>query len=164
MPVVLVLFAIALVTTLVGIFLSPKSQSRRLQSEYTVVPKTKSVTRVAPASPRPRARWAEIAESEVAPLKVRASRTQAQIPVVRPQVVSARVARNAAAVRAIDLGLGERLGSWKVFVPALATVFLLCFYLLNTALPHPLLWAPVFFGSANQQATPAATTAPVYTA
>lgn len=164
MPVVLVLFAIALVTTLVGIFLSPKSQSRRLQGEYTAVPKEKSVTRVAPASPRPRARWADIAESEVAPLKVRASRTQAQIPAVRPQVIRPRVTKNAAAVRAIDLGLGERLGSWKVFVPALAMVFLLSFYLLNTALPHPLLWAPVFFGSANQQATPAATTAPVYTA
>lgn len=166
MPVVLVLFAVALVITLVGIFLSPKSRSRRLQDEYTVVPREKSViVRTTPAPARARARWADIAESEVAPLKVRASRTQAQIQAVRPQVVRPRIAKSAAAVRAVDIGFGERLSSWKVFVPALATVFLLSFYLLNTTLPHPLLWSPVFFGSANQPTTPVApTAAPVYTA
>lgn len=166
MPVVLVLFAVALVITFVGIFLSPKSQARRLQDEYTLAPREKSaVIRTAPAPGRARARWADIAESEVSPLKVRASRTQAQIQAVRPQAVRPRIMRSAS-VRAIDASFWERLSSWKVFVPALTTIFLLSFYLLNAALPHPLLWSPVFFGSENQPATPAPATVtdPTYTA
>jgi hypothetical protein len=60
--------------------------------------------------------------------------------------------------------LKERLSSWKVIVPGLIAMFLLGFYLLNAALPHPLLWMPVTFGSANPQTTPPPSSAPAYTA
>jgi hypothetical protein len=60
-------------------------------------------------------------------------------------------------VHVIDTGLWGRLNSWKIIVPGLATLFLLCFYLLSTTLAHPLLWSSVFQGT-SQPTTPIATT------
>ncbi len=157
MPVVLVLFAIALVITFVGLFLSSKSQPRHLQDEYAVVPRSKSSMRAAPAPGHARARWAEMAESDAAmiPLKVRASRTQAQA--LQLQVVTPPLVKRPA-VHAFDVGVWGRLSSWKVTIPALVALFLLSFYLLNATGPHPLLWSSVFFGSQNQSTAPASTT------
>lgn len=166
MPVVLVLFVIALIITFIGIFLSPRSHASRVRDEYAVLSRERSVVRTKPAPGRARARWAELAESDaiIAPLKVRASRIQAPVQAVNPQALRPRVVVKRPSVRALDPGLGERLGSWKVFVPGLAAVFLLSFYLLNATLPHPLLWAPVFFGSSSQQSTPVSSSDPTYAA
>ena len=151
MPVVLVLFAIALVVTFIGVFLSPKSQPRPLRDDYAAAPRVKSVTRATSVSPaHARMRWAE-ADDAVTPLKARASRTQVQA--IRPQIASPLIASRAS-VHVIDAGLWGRLNSWKVIVPGLTTIFLLSFYLLNTTLSHPLLWSSVFFGPTSQPATP----------
>ena len=158
MPVVLVLFAIALVVTCIGVFLSPKSQPRSAQDVYVDVPRVKSVLKATPAPARPRARWADLADTDgavIPPLKVRASRTQVQA--VRPQIVRS-LAVQSVPVHVIDTGRWGRLNSWKIIVPALVALFLLCFYLLSTTLAHPLLWSSVFLG-ANQPATPAVPTA-----
>jgi hypothetical protein len=165
MPAVLVLFAIALVITLIGLFLSPKSQASRAQDNRRIVPGEVRATRTPPASGRPRVkRVSDMLEPDVTTkiLKARASQTQAQVRVVKPQ--AARVQR--AAALTVDGGIWGRLSSWKVAIPGLLAIFLLSFYLLNVAGPRPLLWVPAFFGSTNDQATPlpTATTAPTYTA
>jgi hypothetical protein len=159
MPVVLVLFAIALVITFVGLFLSSKSQPRHLQDDYAVVPRSKSIIRAAPAPGHARTRWAEMAESDAAmmPLKIRASRTQAQVQALQLQPARPRVVKRAA-VDVIDAGFWSRLSSWKVTIPVLVALFLLSFYFLNAAGPHPLLWSSVFFGPQNQPSAPASTT------
>ena len=152
MPVVLVLFAIALVVTFIGVFLSPRSQSRPTRDVYTSAPKVRSSTRATPASPtHARMRWSE-SGSAVAPLKARASR--ASVQAVRSPLASSLIASPRPSI-VIGDGIWGRLNSWKVIVPGLTTLFLLCFYLLNTTLSHPLLWSAGFFGSASQQATPA---------
>lgn len=60
--------------------------------------------------------------------------------------------------------LKDQLGSWKVSLPLLLMIFLLCFYLVNAFLPHPLIWTPVSFNSPNAAPTAASAKAPVYTA
>jgi hypothetical protein len=68
-----------------------------------------------------------------------------------------------ASLGVLDVGIWGRLNSWKVIVPALVTIFLLCFYVLSTTLSHPLLWSSVLFGPASQPSTPAPAS-PSYTA
>ena len=170
MPVVLMLFAIALVITCIGIFLSPKSQSRQAPPDYPVVPREKSVARAIPGSARAN-RWTEMIEPDatVKPLTARSGKMQTQA--VRSQAVTLQPIRpqvtKRALVSAVDAGLWGRLSSWKVVVPGLATLFLLSFYLLNMTLPHPLLWTPAFFGTTNPATTPVSSsqsTSPTYTA
>lgn len=61
--------------------------------------------------------------------------------------------------------LEGRLLSWPVALPGLFMIFLLFFYLLNLALPHPLIAASSFFGSTNLPPTPTASSgAPTTTA
>ena len=52
--------------------------------------------------------------------------------------------------------LEGRLLSWPVGIPGLFMIFLLFFYLLNLALPHPLIASSSFFGSTNLPPTPTA--------
>lgn len=163
MPVVLVLFAIALVITLTGVFLSPKAQQRRSPNRYVVMPEERSVVKNTPTSGHMRARWAEMTEAEIAmvPLKARASRAQTQV--VRSQVVRPRMTTRVA-IQAINSDFWGNLSSWKVVVPGLSALFLLGFYLLSTTLAHPLLWVPAFFGPTHQSTTSAPATTPTYAA
>ncbi len=168
MSVVLLLFAIALVITCIGIFLSPKSPVRHAPPEYPVVRREKVVVRAVPGSARA-SRWTEMVEPDatVKPLTARAGKIQMQS--VRSQVVTVPPARSQAtkraSVSAVDAGFWGNPGSWKVIVPVLATLFLLGFYLLNMTLPHPLLWTPVSFANTNAAPTAATSGAsPHYTA
>ncbi len=167
MPVVLVLFVIALLVTVIGMFLTPKSQPRRLRTVRAVAHRERSVARASPAPQRSRvSRWTEINEPDVAviPLKARANRVQAQPQPARLQPARAPVSGRSASI-SVDIGTWGFPISWKVLVPGVVTLFLLSFYLLNLTLPHSLLWIPVVFGSTNQQTTPVATTTtPTYTA
>lgn len=167
MPVVLVMFAIALVITLVGLFLSPRSQASRIQPARVIAPEETRVMRTPPAPARPRIkRVPDVLEPDIAlkPLKARASQTQTQLRVVQPQPVRSPKVRHAAASIAIDGSFWGRFGSWKVTIPGLVALFLLCFYLLSFTGPRTLLWVPAVFGASNQTAPAPTATTPTYTA
>lgn len=167
MPVVLVLFCIALVVTLLGIFLSPRAQARPARDEYVAVPvpREKRVVGTSPKVGRARSRWTDEVELDVGmiPLKARTNRTQAQLSIPKPPAARPRATKSASL--ALSGGLWAGLGSWKAVVPGLVAVFFLGFYLLNMSLPRPLLWVPAFFGSSNSQSTqasPSPTAEPLY--
>ncbi|HEX7734279.1 MAG TPA: C39 family peptidase [Ktedonobacteraceae bacterium] len=158
MPVVLVLFCIALVVTFLGLFLTPRSQARPARDEYTVIPREKRMVGTSPKVGRARERWVDEVETGtgVIPLKVRANRTQERAQIPRPQAARPRVTKSASI--ALKGGLWGGMGSWKAVVPGLVAVVVLGFYLLNMSLPRPLLWVPAFFGASSAQATSASPT------
>ncbi|HEY0757354.1 MAG TPA: C39 family peptidase [Ktedonobacteraceae bacterium] len=203
MPVVLVLFFIALIITCVGIYLSSKTPSRQATKSYVAEPARKRVTgassrsvqgergtqaargergrqgerstQVARGEQGARAEHARVRRvedienaGEVRPLKARANRTQTPIQAQSIKAPASRARANKSTSIALDGGFwGGWIGSWKALVPGLVAIFLLGFYLLNTTLPHSLLWVPTFFASANSQATAAPgkpTAVPNYTA
>jgi len=160
MPVVLVLFCIALVVTFLGLFLSPGSPTRSTQDEYVTVPRERRVVGTSPKNGRARARWSDEMEPDVGviPLKARANRTQVRVPntssrIARPQATKSRFFVQVG-------GVVGRVGSWKIVLPGLLAIFILGFYLLNMSLPRPLLWVPAFFSNNTQSSTGAATPAP----
>lgn len=145
MPIVLVLFAIALVITFTGLFLSPRSQPRRQQNEYLVTPRGRRIVDSTPAPPPRMRRVVEIAGAELdlvaRPLKSRASSVNTQS--AGPRAVA--LARPAASMA--YPGLRDRFGSWKVVVPAVVAASLLVLYILSATVSHSLLWTTPFFGS-----------------
>lgn len=164
MPVVLVLFAIALVITVAGIFLSSGNPLRCAPRVQPVVSRKQRRPVEAPSVAGPGRRVTTIAGEDLVqrPLKARASRSAAL------RVESVALVRRGGGISRAVAGIAypdllERLSSWKVAVPGLVVLFLLSFYLLNMALPRPLLWMPAFFGVGNQPATSSATM-PTYAA
>lgn len=186
MPVVLVvLFIVALLITLAGLFLSPRTQARRLREEPRMVPESRRATRATPTPIPARAhRTAPIGDLRTSSIRPRASAltgevsrdsrviARAQITARRASIDFARETQRLAGCRSsADVvypepweGLKDRLSSWQVAVPGLVAIFLLGFYLLNTVLPYPLLWMPVTFGSANPPSASASGHTPVYAA
>lgn len=158
MPVVLVLFAVALIVTFAGLYLSPRSQARRPQNDYLITPKGRRIVEATPPTPRI-SRVVEIAGADLVqkPLKLRASSLTGSIA-RRPDMT------NRAVASVVYPDLWERMTSWKIAIPTLIVIFLLAFSLLNMLLPHPLLWTPAFFGTNNAQPTSVPTTPPIYAA
>lgn len=161
MPIVLVLFAIALVITFTGLFLSPRSQPRSQQNEYLVTPRGR---RIVDSTPPPRMRRVvEIAGAELdlvaRPLKSRASSVNTQSAGRRAMAV----ARPAASM--VYPGLRDRFVSWKVLIPAVVAVSLLVLYILSATVSHSLLWTTPFFSSpSSANASTSSSNAPTYTA
>src|SRR5581483_9569955 len=169
MPFILVvLFIIALLITLAGLFLSPHTPARRPQREYLTTPRSRRGAEATSIPARTR-RMAPASSSQTAPVRRRAS---ALIEGANRESLSVYQARSGARrtsggfARPVQPtggrsnsasvaypgswdALKERLGTWQVAVPGLIAIFLLGFYLLNTILPYPLLWMPPAFGSAN---------------
>ncbi|SRR5258707_3748960 len=186
MPAALVIFVLALLITVLGLFLSPKSLARRIRQERTSAPRGKSATQVAPAPRHARAeRWTE-SEAIIKPVKARTNRQKEQPlagkgksePVraratrpVMPRATAPSVAlpgaivpRRAASI-SINPGVNGPIISRKALVPGVAILLLFIFYLLNMSFSHPLLWIPAVFGTTSQSTpVPTATTSPTYTA
>src|SRR5579883_1334839 len=119
MPVVLVMFAVALVITLIGLFLSPRSQATHVQPARVIVPEETRIMRIPPESARPRIkRVPDMLEPDLAlkPLKARASQTQTQIRVVKPQPVRSLRGQPAASIALGGGSFWDRFISWKVTV------------------------------------------------
>jgi hypothetical protein len=181
--VLIVLFVIALLITLAGLVLSPRTQARRAQNEYLVTSKGRRIVASTPIPARSR-RTAPAMTAQVAPARRKASTLlegtsadpppayQARARVRRASADLARPVRKPAArsasARAPYPGpweaLKDRLSTWQVAVPGLIAIFLLGFYLLNTALPYPLIWMPVTFGTSNPSSSSAPSDTPVYAA
>lgn len=182
MPVILVvLFIIALLITLAGLFLSPRTPARRPQNEYLMTPRGRRIVESAPI-PKRTSRMTSASGSQAAPVRRRASALiegagSDALPAYQARAVARRTSGDfARPVRSLGGrsssasvaypgpwdALKERLGTWQVAVPGLIAIFLLGFYLLNTILPYPLLWMPPAFGSANPPSSSGK--APVYAA
>lgn len=184
MPVVLVvLFIIALLITLAGLFLSPRTPAHRPQNEYLMTPRGRRVVESTPVPARAR-RTMPASSSQTAPVRRRAS---ALIEGASRDSLSAYQARAVTRRTSADFtrplrptggrsnsasvvypgpwdAVKKRLGTWQVAMPGLIALFLLGFYLLNALLPYPLLWMPVTFGSANPPSVSAPGNRPVYAA
>jgi len=167
MPVALVvLFVIALVITLAGLFLSPRTQTRRPQAEERPAPGATNIPARAHRS---------IAgnPSQVTHIRPRASalKVSSQTQMVTPRTSAGWQARPASGRSGSAglvypetwEGLKARLMSWQVAIPGLVLIFLLAFYFLHGFLPYSLLWVPVTFGSASAPSGSSGS-APVYTA
>ena len=178
MPVVLlVLFAIALLTMFAGLFLSSRSrpQIRNVQDDYQITrPRQRQVTstssRVTTTTTAMRSTSRATTTTTAIPLRagrmaMRASAVSASVveplPRVRRSVISYEEttvlrqapprARSQASVVSPGFGgdrLIDRVGSWKVAIPGLMAIFLLGFYLFSLLVPHQLLWMTILF---NQQ-------------
>lgn len=151
MPVVLVgLFAIALLVTLTGVFLSPKSQPRSPQNEPFGTPRGQRIVEASSSIP------------------ARAGRAAVRVGGANTDSMGRRAgaARSSASIANPGLGgrVTDRFGSWKIAFPGLILVFLLGLYLFSSLLPHQLLWMPTWFSSTNPAPTPPPTTQPAYTA
>jgi len=181
--VLIVLLGIALLITLAGLVLSPRTPARKPQNEYLVTSKGRRIVESSPVPARSR-RTAPAMTAQVAPVRrkagmlvegasagsaptyqARAGARRASADLARPV---RKPARRSSSVRVAPPSpweaLKDRLGTWQVAVPGLITVFLLGLYLLNTAFPYPLIWMPVTFGTSNPPASSAPSNTPVYTA
>ncbi len=185
MPVIVgVLFIIALLITLAGLFLSPRSQSRRPRNDYLITTRGRRIVEAAPVPTRAR-RTANTDTSSMqhaVPVRRRASAGAGEVHTDAVSTRRMRIAAGGAYAapatpgRRVDTrmrsasvaypgsleDLKGRLVSWKAAVPGLIIFFLLIFYLLNTTLPHALLWTSTAFGPANPPAP--SVSAPNYTA
>lgn len=141
MPFVLVvLFTIALVVTITGLFLSPKKTTSRRQNEYLVTPKGR---RIVDANPVPLRSGRRVV-----------SRTSSAF-IGAPSLESGRFGAGVLNP-ALWERMTERLGTWR-FVVLLVVLFLfLSFFSLNIAFPHSAIWSPSLFGlgSNTNQSTP----------
>lgn len=176
-----VLFIIALLITLAGLVLSPRLQPRRKQCDYPALPRGRRIAEATPAPVYTR-RAAITGAVQAAPARRRISTLSDELytePVITrrtravaavPRQDFAPVARRVGASASVAYPgtleiLRDQLGSWKIFsLPFLLLIFLLCFYLVNAFLPHPLLWTPVSFNTASAASTPASGKTPIYTA
>lgn len=161
MPVALVvLFIIALLITLAGLFLSPRTQTRRPQAqERPVSAATNIPARAHRLTASTSAQLTRIPSraSALGRAESRASRMTPQTRVVTPRISADWPAHpapgqsgSAGLVYSESWeGLKTRVTSWQVAIPGLVLVFLLGFYFLHGFLPYSLLWVPVTFGSAS---------------
>lgn len=136
MPSMLILlFIIALVITLIGLFLSPRYSVRRPHNEYLVTSRGRRIV-------------------EATPIPVRSGRQ-----------FGGKVSANRALLgHFIPSAWGSRTdGAWKWFVPGLAVIFLLSLYMLNVTFPHSPIWTFASFGQPAPVSQPV-TSPPVYTA
>lgn len=156
MPFVLmVLFAIALLVTFAGLFLSPRSQPRSPQNEYLITAKGRRIVDETPSIP------------------VRAGRLNAgeragavkQRPLASAYTVGRRVGIGSPGANVVNPGLWDhmidRAGSWKVAIPGLLAIFVLGLYLFSLAFPHSAIWTFATFG---QSAPTSNTSQPSYAA
>ncbi len=185
MSLVLVLFAVALVITFAGLFLTPRSQPRSPRNEYLLTPKGRRIVESTPIPQRthrvvntggsrvtdppvePGRTGARSVNIDPAPRRSRISASMRTDPVAQrarasnlnaglvKQRAGAKVSSASVAYPDLLGGLQERLGSWKVAVPGLIAISLLGFYLLSTVFSHPLLWTAVSFGTPASAPTPA---------
>lgn len=171
MPFILVvLFAIALLVTLIGLFLSPKSQQRDSHNEYLVTPRGRRVVE-SMSVPLPRRREFSTGEGRqftdvsLPSIPARASRGTGAIKVNTGLVVQGPVARNPRANR-LQPQYGEelidRLNDWRVALPGLCALLLLAFYLFGLFFPHQAIWTSVWFGPLNSDSKSAGQSAPTY--
>jgi hypothetical protein len=186
MSVVVALFIVALLITITGLFLSPRSPERSPRNDYAITTRGRRIVDAVPVPARTR----KITNPDAStmydvPVKRRASARvgeaytgaistqQARAAIGGAQAASASTGRRvgarmsgAASVAYPGSGknLRDRLLSWQVGVPGLLMIFLLCFYLLNITLPHSLLWTSTLFNPTNPTPTPASSNTPAYTA
>ena len=171
MPVVLVvLFFIALLTMIIGLFLKPKDQTRssRNQSQYQITPRGRRIVESTVVPHQITSRGRRIVESTVVP--TRRPRASGRVAgTVGTNVAPRRSVRSSASVANPGIELNDRvldrIGPWKVAVPGMILVFLLGMYLLHFLAPHQLVWVPGWFDTnAAPTAVVSPTAQPVYTA
>lgn len=161
MPFVLmVLFAIALLVTCAGLFLSPRSQPRRPQNEYLITSRGRRIVDEAPPIP---VRAGRLSTEERAAVV----RRRARVNSVGAYAMGRSVGISPSGVKVLTPGLWDqfvdRAGSWKVAVPGLIAIFVLGLYLFSLAFPHSAIWT---FASFGQPASAPTTTSsrPAYAA
>jgi hypothetical protein len=195
MPTVLVIvFAIALVFTVIGLLLSyreaPRSPQIRYPAAANVVESTLVVERLPQTTTEISAgtnimrRRVSIEDEDMRTelLKLRASTRAIRANTAPVRRAGARTsgmkiapAGGRAAPRVSSAGLvypnpledlKERLHSWKAGVGGVIAIFLLGFYLLGATLSHSLLWTTITFSQAGPPPPPPAPSnnSPVYTA
>jgi hypothetical protein len=159
MPFILVvLFFIALLITLMGVFLSPKAPQSDPHNEYLVTSKGRRIVESMPVSTRERRRSLigdeeSFTQMPLPSIPARASRMSRAVNINTGLVVPRSVVRTPNRPRSqYPEGLIDRHISWKVILPGLSTLFLLAFYLYGQIFPHQVAWTSVLFGQANQPA------------
>lgn len=164
MPSILILlFLIAIILTLLGLFLSPRHPARRSRNEYLVTPRGRRIVESAPVPPRAGRLRQGTGSSEIR-MRVRAQRAGEQI-------VSGETRRRVSVQRT-----GEQVaeaifggtyptwaGSWKVLIPVLAVLFALGLYLFSLLFPYSPIWTNSPFGQ-PASASQVNTGKPVFTA
>lgn len=177
MPFILVvLFTIALLVTLTGLFLSPRSQPRDPRSGELVPAERRRVVDAIPERRRadeittaPGQRRRQIAEQSI--------RSGRRVTEVSTSYIPARASRgtvasgitSSVAVQSPGLSvprpgfipdswkdLFDRLGSWKVILPGLCALFLVFLYLFSLLFPQQVAWTSVWFGSPQTSVKPTA--------
>ena len=165
MPLVLVaLFTIALLVTITGLLLSPKSQPRDARNEYLVTPKGRRIVESMPAASTRGRRRNPVEDGQgfmdlsLPSVPARASRGTGAIKINTGLVVQRPLARSPRANRPRPLyreGLIDRFSDWKIALPGLSALFLLALYLFGLIFPHQAVWTSVWFGPLNSAPTPA---------
>lgn len=174
------LFIVALLITLIGLVLSPRTQTRRQPDRpvltargrsavaTTSIPsrahRTTSVDRLSPVRPRASALTAPAGRNTQTTLRA----SERRVPAAGPGQARYPAGRAGGADLALDAqpweSLKDRPDLWRIALPGLIAIFLLGFYLLHMVLPYPLLWMPVTFGSASLPSASTSGSAPVYAA
>lgn len=150
MPSILILlFLIAVVLTLLGLFLSPRYPTHRSHNEYLITTRGRRIVESAPVPPRAGRRVQSV---EVGTIRRRASAHYTGGQMVGGNGIRRRADAYRAGERAVEPIFGGAYpawaGSWKVLIPVLAVLFALSLYLFSTLFPYSPIWTVSAFGPA----------------